>query len=185
MAVRPPPVIAVLFLLGAPLLAFLVLEQQVARASARWQQQVLAELPIVTEQLGMLLGAGYSLASALNRLARRGSGACATDLARVCGRIRQGLGEQAALVEWAELVDVEALDRLVSVLALNRQAADLGRLITEEARAMRRDAQRRLIETIERRAQQVWVPVTVATLVPGVLFLVVPSSQAMRLFTTA
>ncbi len=181
---RPPALIALLFLIGAPLLAFLVLEQQVARASARWQDQVRGELPIVTEQLGMLLGAGYSLAATLNRLSQRSSGACAADLAQVCGRMRQGLAEQAALVEWAERVDVDALDRLVAVLALNRQAADLGRLITEEARAMRRDAQRRLIESIERRAQQVWVPVTVAALVPGVLFLVVPFVQAMRLFTT-
>ena len=146
---------------------------------------MLGELPIVTEQLGMLLGAGYSLTSTLNRLSQRSSGACAADLAQVCGRIRQGLDEQTALVEWARRVDVEALDRLVSVLALNRQAADLGRLISAEARAMRRDAQRRLLETIERRAQQVWVPVTVAALVPGVLFLVVPFMQAMRLFTTA
>jgi tight adherence protein C len=184
-AVRPPPLLGALFLLGAPVLAFLVLEQQIARASARWQEQIRAELPIITEQLGMLLGAGYSLASALNRLARRGSGACATDLGRVCGRMRQGLGEQAALVEWAELADVDALTRLVSVLALNRQAADVGHLITEEARSMRRDAQRRLIETIERRAQQVWVPVTVAALVPGVLFMVVPFVAAMRLFTTS
>jgi tight adherence protein C len=181
----PPPAIALLFLLGAPVLAFLVLEQQVARASSRWQERVRGELPIVTEQLGMLLGAGYSLAGALNRLARRGSGACAADLTRVCGRLRQGLGEQAALVEWAERVDVDGLDRLVSVLALNRQATDLGRLISEEARSMRRDAQRRLIENIERRAQQVWVPVTVAALVPGVLFMVVPFVQAMRLFTTS
>ncbi len=184
-ALRPPLVIGVLFLVGAPLLAFLVLEQQVARASTRWKQQVLGELPIVTEQLGMLLGAGYSLTSTLNRLSQRSSGACAVDLAQVCGRIRQGLDEQAALVEWGRRVDVEALDRLVSVLALNRQAADLGRFISAEARAMRRDAQRRLIETLERRAQQVWVPVTVAALVPGVLFLVVPFMQAMRLFTTA
>ncbi len=184
-AVRPPLLIAVLFLVGAPLLAFLVLEQQVARASTRWKQQVLGELPIVTEQLGMLLGAGYSLTSTLNRLSHRSSGACAVDLAQVCARIRQGLDEQAALVEWARRTEVEALDRLVSVLALNRQAADLGRLISAEARAMRRDAQRRLIETIERRAQQVWIPVTVAALVPGVLFLVVPFVQAMRLFTTA
>ena len=41
----------------------------------------------------MLLGSGYSLGSALNRLARRGDGACATDLVRVCGRMRQGLSE--------------------------------------------------------------------------------------------
>ena len=41
-----------------------------------------------------------------------------------------------------------------------------------------------LIETIERRGQQVWIPVTVATLVPGVIFLAVPFVEAMRLFTS-
>ena len=77
------------------------------------------------------------------------------------------------------------LDRLVAVLALNREAGDLGRLIAEEARAIRRDVQRELIETIERRGQQVWIPVTVATLVPGVLFLAVPFIEALRLFSGA
>ena len=184
LVVAPPAPVAIVFLAAAPALVFLILEQQIARASARWQQQILGELPVVAEQLGMLLGAGYSLTAALNRLARRGTGACAADLRRVCGRLRQGLGEQDALAEWAELAEVDALDRLVAVLGLNRQAADLGRLITEEARAIRRDAQRRLIESIERRAQQVWVPVTVADLVPGVLFMVVPFVAAMRLFST-
>jgi hypothetical protein len=89
-ALRPPAPIAVLFLVGAPTLAFLVLEREVARASQAWQRQLFAELPIVTEQLGMLLGSGYSLGAALNRLAARGSGSCAADLRRVCGRIRQG-----------------------------------------------------------------------------------------------
>jgi Flp pilus assembly protein TadB len=131
----------------------------------------------------MLLGAGYSLGGALNRLAARGSGACATDLARVCGRMRQGLADVDALREWADLADVEALTRLVGVLALHRQAGDLARLIAEEARSIRRETQRELIESIERRGQQVWIPVTVATLVPGVLFLVVPFVDAMRLFT--
>jgi tight adherence protein C len=181
---RPPPPVALLLLLGAPALTFLVREHQVGQASAAWQQRIFTELPIVTEQLGMLLGAGYSLGSALNRLARRGSGACATDLQRVCGRIRQGVGERVALAEWADLAAVPALDRLVAVLSLNREASDLSHLISEEARSMRRDAHRQLIETIERRAQQVWIPVTVATLVPGVLFMVVPFVQAMRLFTT-
>jgi tight adherence protein C len=183
--VGPPLALAVLFLLGAPTLVFLLLENQLASASAAWQQRIFAELPIVAEQLGMLLGAGFSLGGALNRLAQRGSGACATDLVRVCNRMRQGLGERAALAEWAALADVNALDRLVAVLALNRDAADLGQLITEEARAIRQDAHRLLLETIERRAQQVWIPVTVATLVPGVLFIAVPFIEAMRLFATA
>jgi len=71
----------------------------------------------------------------------------------------------------------------VHVLALNREASDLGRLISEEARAIRRDVQRELIETIEKRGQQVWIPVTVATLLPGVIFLAVPFIQALSLFS--
>jgi len=182
--VRCPAPIALVWLLGAPSLAFLQREHQVDRASAAWQRQIVTELPVVAEQLGMLLGAGYSVGAALNRLAGRGSGACAADLRRVCGRLRQGLGEGAALEEWAALVALPALDRLVAVVSLNREANDLSRLVSEEARTIRRDAHRRLLETIERRAQQVWIPVTVATLVPGVLFMAVPFVQAMRLFTT-
>lgn len=183
-AATPPIPVVLLFILGAPLLTFLVIEQQLAHASMRWQQQTVLELPVISEQLGMLLSAGYSLGAALNRLAARGHGHCAQDLGRVCSRIRQGLSERAALDEWAHVADTPAVDRLVAVLSLNREAGDLGHLITEEARGVRREAQRRLIETIERRGQQVWIPVTVATLVPGVLFLAVPFIDAMRLFTT-
>jgi Flp pilus assembly protein TadB len=179
----PPPAVAALFVAGSPLLAFLVVEQQLARESARWQRRIVLELPVVSEQLGMLLAAGYSLGAALNRIAARGHGACALDLRRVCGRIRQGLSEVDALREWSRTADVDALERLVTVLSLNRQAGDLGRLIAEEARSLRRDVQRQLVEAIERRAQLVWVPVTVATLVPGVIFLAVPFLEAMRLFS--
>jgi tight adherence protein C len=184
-AVLPlPPALTLLFVLGGPMLAFLVVEQQLANESARWQRRIFLELPVVSEQLGMLLGAGYSLGAALNRLASRGTGACAQDLARVCGRIRQGLSEVDALREWAGVADVDALSRLVGVLALNRQAGDLGRLIAEEARTIRREVQRELLEQIERRAQQVWIPVTLATLVPGSILLAIPFMDALRLFSS-
>ena len=182
-ALRPPPAVTLLFLLGGPILAFLVLEQLLAQASSMWQRRIFLELPVISEQLGMLLAAGYSLGAALNRVAARGNGACARDLARACGRMRQGLTEIEALREWATVARVDALDRLVAVLALNREAGDLGRLTSDEARSIRRDVQRQLVETMERRAQQVWVPVTVATLVPGVIFLAIPFIEAMRLFS--
>lgn len=177
------PAIGVLLAFGTPLLAFLVLEQRVASASAKWQRRLFLELPVISEQIGMLLSAGYSLGAALNRTAARSAGVCGRDLNRVCNRIRQGLSEIDALREWAELADVDALHRLVQVLALNREAGDLGRLISEEARAIRREVQRELVEQIERRSQQVWIPVTVATLIPGTLFLAVPFIEAMRLFS--
>ena len=175
--------IALVIVVCGPAIAFLVIEQQIATASARWQRRIFLELPVVAEQLGMLLGAGFSLGSALSRLAERGTGACGRDLGRVTGRIRQGLTEVEALREWAAVADVEALRRLVSVLSLNRQAGDLGRLIGDEARSIRRDVHRELIETLERRGQQVWIPVTVAALVPGLIFLAVPFIDALRMFS--
>jgi tight adherence protein C len=174
--------VALLLIVSGPLIGFLVVEQRLAVASHAWQRRIFLELPVVAEQLGMLLSAGYSLGAGLGRLAARGKGACGRDLQRVVGRIRQGLSETEALREWATVADVDALHRLVAVLALNRHSGDLGRLIAEEARAIRRDVHRGLIETIERRGQQVWIPVTVAALVPGVIFLAVPFVDALSLF---
>ena len=74
---------------------------------------------------------------------------------------------------------VDAVHRLVAVLRLNGDTGDLGSLVAEEARAVRAEAHRELLETIERRSQLVWIPVTVATLVPGLLFLAVPFVSAM------
>lgn len=182
--VRPPVPMVVLAVLGAPLLAFLVVEQQLGRENAAWQRRLFLELPVVSEQLGMLLSAGFSLGSALTRLTRRSHGAVATDLGTVVSRIQQGLDDATALREWAAVARVPAVERLVGVLALNREATDLGHLISEEARAIRAEVHRELIEAIERRSQQVWIPVTVATLVPGVLFLAVPFVEAMQMFTS-
>jgi Flp pilus assembly protein TadB len=177
------PVVGALVVIGAPVLAFLLIEQRLSAASADWQRRLFLELPVVSEQLGMLLSAGYSMGGAIGRIADRGAGACARDLARVRRRVQQGLSEIDALREWAELAGVPALDQLVSVLALNREAGDLGHLISEEARSIRLEVHRETLELIERRSQQVWIPVTVATLVPGVMFLAVPFIEAMRLFT--
>ncbi|MEJ7584490.1 MAG: type II secretion system F family protein [Acidimicrobiales bacterium] len=183
LGVGVPPAVGLLCVLGGPLLAFLVLEQSVARASSQWQRRLFLELPVVSEHIGMLLSAGYSLGAALNRVAARSSGACGRDLTRVCSRIRQGLSETEALREWTALAQVDAVDRMVRVLSLNREAGDLGRLIAEEARTIRRDVQRELVERVEKREQQVWIPVTVATLIPGVIFMAVPFLEAVRLFS--
>lgn len=180
-----PTVAAIVVIAGGPLLVFLVIEQRLSAASSRWQDQVERELPVVSEQLAMLLNAGFSLGSALNRLASRGSGCCATDLTTVANRIRQGVRETKALREWSDIAGVEGVERLVSVLALNAGAVDLGRLVAHEAREQRKHLQRRDTEILERRAQQVWVPVTVATLIPGVILLAIPFVSALRIFSNA
>ncbi len=47
---------------------------------------------------------------------------------------------------------------------------------------MRRESHRDLITLVERRNQQVWIPVTVAALVPGAILLAIPFFAAMQLF---
>ncbi|CAB4322602.1 MAG: hypothetical protein F2520_01665 [Actinobacteria bacterium] len=180
-----PALVVALASTAASLVGFLIIEQQLAHRSEQWKRRIFLELPVVSEQLGMLLSAGYSLGQALTRIANRSDAAIAVDLSVVVGRLQQGVDESRALREWADLACVPALDRLLGVLALNREATDLGALITEEARSARSEVHRELIEQLERRAQQVWIPVTVATLIPGVLFLAVPFLEAIRLFTTS
>lgn len=180
-----PVAVDLLIVIGAPLLAFLVIEQRLVQISERWKRDVAAELPVVSEQLAMLLNAGYSLGAAVARLAYRGRGCVARDLIIVVNRIRQGLSETDALREWADVARVEGVDRLVGILAMHSDTADLGSLVSAEARQARRDLHRRTIEAIERRDQQVWVPVTVATLVPGVILLAVPFLSALHLFANA
>ncbi|MCA1671937.1 MAG: type II secretion system F family protein, partial [Actinobacteria bacterium] len=131
LSLSPPALVGLVLVVSGPLLVFLVLEQRLATASEAWKRRLFLELPVVAEQMAMLLSAGYSLTAALNRLAVRGTGHAARDLARVCGRIRQGLSEIDALREWATVADVDALQRLVPLLALNREASDLGRLLSE------------------------------------------------------
>jgi Flp pilus assembly protein TadB len=174
--------VAVLLTLTPAALGFLLVEHRVTLASDRWKRRVAAELPVITEQLTMLLGAGYALGPALGRIADRGQGACAQDLRRALIRVGQGLSIAEALTEWSELVDVAGVRRLVAILALDRETADLGRLVSEEAAAMRREAHRDLISLVERRNQQVWIPVTVAALVPGAILLAIPFIAAMQLF---
>ncbi len=179
----PPPLVGLLFLVALPVVGFLGPEEHLSRQARAWRRRLFLELPVVAEQLALLLSAGWSVGAGLARIADRGSGACARDLDRVCRRMGHGLAEVDALREWGEIVDVPSVDRFVAVLALHRQTADLGRLLAEEARSSRRAVHRELIESTERRAQQVWIPVTVATLVPGVVFLAVPFVDALRDFS--
>ncbi|MFM7069887.1 MAG: type II secretion system F family protein [Actinomycetes bacterium] len=156
--------------------------QLLSRANDR-SSRLASELPVVAEQLGMLLADGFSLTAALQRLTQRGNGLIAAELAQVVRRIRQGESELVALDEWAQGTGVPGAQRLTRVLRLHRQAGDLGHLISEEARSVRAEHHRSLVESISRRSQLVWIPVTIATLVPGLVVLAVPFASAMTQIT--
>jgi tight adherence protein C len=177
------PVLSVGLAAGGGVLAALLSEHRLDRAVAERQGRRRREVPVVVEQLGILLAAGWSVTGAISRVAERGKGVVADDLRSVVLRVRSGATEADALAVWSESADLPAVRRLVGVLGMHREATDLGALIAGEARAAREECHRDLLETIERRAQLVWVPVTVATLVPGLVLLAVPFVGAISAVT--
>ncbi len=179
-----PALLIAILLIGAPITAFLVIEQQLSTRSKHWQRRLFLESPIIAEQIAMHLASGASLGNALSRTTQRGTGAIATDLRDVLLRIRQGLSESDALAEWAEVANVPSITRLVSVLSLHGEAGDLGRIVSDEAKSLRREVHRELISSVESRNQQVWIPVTISALVPGVIVLAVPFLSAVRDFAS-
>ena len=91
-----------LLVIGGPLLGFLVLEQRVARASARWQRRLSSSsCRSSAEQIGMLLSAGYSLGDALNRVAPA-AGALAPTSSGCAAASARASSETQALREWAD-----------------------------------------------------------------------------------
>lgn len=179
------PVVVLALVLGTPLAVFATHEHLVSELERRQARQVTRELPTVAEQLGMLLASGRSVAAAIAHLGSRGRGPLTDDLRRVTRQVQQGGDERTALREWADLRRSPGITHLVGVLTLAGETADLDHLVEQESDAIRAEAHRELLADLERRSQQVWVPVTVATLLPGSLLLLVPFLDALRLFAGA
>lgn len=177
-----PALVGLVTVPAAGLLGYAGTDAALRRRCRVYDRRRTVEMPVIAEQLAMLVSSGYSLGTAVGRIAQRGDGACARDLRRVHARVAQGVTEQQALREWAARAASGPVERMVAVLVLSSETGDLGRLLAEEARSIRRSVQREMVEVMDRRSQQVWIPVTVAALVPGVIFLAVPFVSALRMF---
>lgn len=145
----------------------------------RHRRQVQECLPTMAQMLTAQLCSGSSLSKALVHLAGSGQGPLKADLLHICSRISQGMGELAALSEWAGGMSSAGAIRLVETLRAATHSGDLARLVRMEGRNLSEEAHRRRLAIIERRAQQVWIPVAVATLVPGAVLLLVPFVSAL------
>ena len=182
--IAPPPGIIVFVVVVAPLLSLLIDEQRLSSASTKWKRDLATELPIVEEQLAMLLDAGWSLGGALGHVSERTSGPSSRDIDRVLRSVRRGNSYRQALTQWKVIADVPCVDRLTSILVLADQGADLGRLVADEAQFGREERHRELLAAVERKGQQVWIPVTVAALVPGCMLLALPFIRALSFFSS-
>lgn len=174
-----------LLVVGPVAVALALPEVTLRHRARRWSDAVRRELPVAGEQLVALLYAGRSPTSALAAVAARGRSPLRRDLGRVVDHLRRGGSLEAGLARWAEVSDLGAVRGLARVLALHHRTPDLAALIEREVDAIRDELHRDLLAQLDRRSQQVWIPVTVAALVPGAIFLLVPFFDALRLFGAA
>lgn len=181
MVAGPTPVITLL-VVALPAAVLLVTESQLTRQCRRWSTSCRLQLPVVGEQLVALLRSGRSPAAALDQVADKRGTPLQRDVARVVDHLGRGGDLDVALRRWADVSDVAAVDRLTGVLVLHHRTPDLAALVSREVAASRDELHRDLLAQIDRRGQQVWIPVTVAALVPGAIFLLVPFFDALRLF---
>jgi tight adherence protein C len=178
----PSPIVAMIVLLVAPTLVAFQMDRKLSALALDVQRQTELELPIVAEQLAMMIESGLSLGNALARFQDRTEGVIAREFVEILRSVRNGATYDEAIAEWANVSNVPSVDRFVAVLRLHQQASNLGRLIAEEAVTSRAESHRRLLQSVETKSQQVWIPVTVAALVPGTLFLAIPFFSALRFF---
>lgn len=176
-------ILGITILIAGPMVVVLAMEQWLNHRIEERSERLRTELPVMMEQLGMLVSAGFSLTSAIAHIATRGSGVVADDFRAITREVRRGVPPDECFDTWARTSGLPVVEKVVGVLALNSEASDLGSLISAEARSIRASAHRDLLEAIEKRSQLVWIPVTVATLVPGLIFLAVPFYAAMAKVT--
>ncbi len=174
---------ALVFGLGAGALAYLLYEQQLSNQVTRRREQLRLELPIVAEHLATLLGAGYSLGSSISHCSTRIRGVAGESLRELRDRTRAGVPLNDALADWADRDDLGSLRRFLGVLSLDHDTPDLATLVRNQAVEIRQEAHRQRNALLDKRSQQVWIPITVATLVPGVIFLLIPFLHAINLVT--
>lgn len=176
-----PRLLVVVLAFGALALAVLLFEQHLNTQVTKHQERLFRELPLLAEQLSTLLASGFSLGSSLGQIATSHSGSIGTQFARIRDHVHAGRTWEAELLDWAEMMQVNELQRLITVILLHHETTELSRLVSHEAMLLRQEAQRRRNEQIERQSQQVWIPITVATLVPGVIFLLIPFLHALQM----
>lgn len=179
-ATASTPLRLLLPILGAALgglAPFGLLEQ---RASRR-QAERTAAFPLLVEHLAMLAGHGFALPEAFWRLERRWRGTTiGEDLGALCRRMSQGAEPAVAVADWADAHRFPPAARLADALAATATSSDCERVLWQLGRAERERTLAELVRRFQVREQQVWIPVTVAALVPGMLLLVLPFARALH-----
>ena len=144
----------------------------------RERKEMQAELPLSVEKLAVYLASGFSLSAALARLGEQ-DGASGRVFALISNGVRSGMSASEAGAEAARRWPGPAMTRLVTLLG-GASGADMVKAARSAAAGLRAEAHREALAAMEKDSQKIWIPITIAALVPGVVMIFVPFVAVMR-----
>lgn len=128
------------------------------------------------EQIHQRMVSGDSLYKSLGITSDLGN----RDIAYLQGLIRSGLDSQSCIKFWLEDFETASKHRLVDIWSGHSSTAETLNLIQNSIVWLRNEHKFYLISEIERRNQLVWIPVTIAVLIPGMLFIAIPLESTLK-----
>ncbi|KJE75981.1 type II secretion system F family protein [Ferrimicrobium acidiphilum] len=139
------------------------------------------DMPLLLSELQTSLERGNSLTSAVIATARSTQTVWRDQLERSAASLTRGEPLSRVLADLAHNVSDPDVQRALELLALSNQHQVAQQLVAQLLTKAKLDHHHRLIATAGKREQLIWIPVALATLIPGVLLVIVPLIGSLKM----
>ncbi|WP_308464416.1 hypothetical protein [Ferrimicrobium sp.] len=169
--------------LAIPLWLLLVGVQRLLLLGAAQQtkEALRGDLPLLLSEIQASLERGHSLTTTLIIVARTTQTAWSKHLVRASTALTRGEPTSGVLNELADALGDPEVSRAFTLLALSNQHQVAQQLVGQLLTKAKLDHHHRLIAIAGKREQLIWIPVALATLIPGVLLVIVPLISSLKL----
>lgn len=144
------------------------------RKELRQRVEIEANLPLEIEKLALYLGSGLSLNSSFYRLAKTSSTETRAVFIFIAQGLQSGLPVGEVLNECYLRFPTDSIRRITNLLAGGASGGDLVRVTRDEAANQRGVRHLNALAKMEKVTQSVWIPITIAALLPGIAIVFIP-----------
>lgn len=102
------------------------------------------------------------------------------DITYLQNLIKSGLDPQNCIKLWLDEFETVSKHRLADIFISHSSTAETLALIQNSISWLKSEHKLYLISEIERRNQLVWIPVTIAVLIPGMIFIAIPLEATLK-----
>ena len=132
------------------------------------------------EKMAIYLAAGHSVNSALEMLSLSHDSPSSKVFELISRGTKSGVDATDAIAEAMLTYPCATLSRLANLLEGANFGADLVRGARIEASDLRNEGHRKVLAEMEKNSQKIWIPITIAALIPGIVLIFVPFIAVMN-----